>query len=120
MERVERMLDRQTAVVFAVPGDGRTSGPGRILLGFLSLRDILDRRPLGLSRPFHKGFDVSRHAGGQRRQAVAVLQVASAAEVIGGGAVKIEMRQTYPLAETARAHRDLEARQTTGSTVLLP
>ncbi|HRD65964.1 MAG TPA: quinone oxidoreductase [Candidatus Competibacter sp.] len=49
--------------------------------------------------------------------------VASAAElfeVVGSGVVKIEVRQTYPLAETAQAHRDLEARQTTGSTVLLP
>ena len=49
--------------------------------------------------------------------------VASAAElfeVVGNGMVKIEVRQTYPLAETAQAHRDLEARQTTGSTVLLP
>ena len=48
--------------------------------------------------------------------------LASAAElfdVVGGGAVKIEVRQTYPLAETAQAHRDLEARKTTGSTVLL-
>lgn len=41
-------------------------------------------------------------------------------EVVSSGAVRIEVRQTYPLAETARAHRDLEARQTTGSTVLLP
>lgn len=41
-------------------------------------------------------------------------------EVVGGGAVKIEVHQTYPLAETAQAHRDLEARKTTGSTVLLP
>ncbi len=49
--------------------------------------------------------------------------LASAAElfeVVSSGAVKIEVRQTYPLAETARAHRDLEARKTTGSTVLLP
>ncbi len=49
--------------------------------------------------------------------------LASAAElfaVVTGGAVKIEVNQTYPLAETAQAHRDLEARQTTGSTVLLP
>ena len=49
--------------------------------------------------------------------------VASAAElfeVVTIGAVKIEVRQTYPLAETAQAHRDLEARKTTGSTVLLP
>ncbi len=41
-------------------------------------------------------------------------------EVVLSGAVKIEINQTYPLAETAQAHRDLEARKTTGSTVLLP
>ena len=49
--------------------------------------------------------------------------VASAAElfeVVASGVVNIEVRQTYPLAEAARAHRDLEARRTTGSTVLLP
>jgi NADPH2:quinone reductase len=37
--------------------------------------------------------------------------------VVQSGAVKIEVRQTYPLAEAAQAHRDLEARKTTGSTV---
>ncbi|PYQ11664.1 MAG: quinone oxidoreductase [Acidobacteria bacterium] len=41
-------------------------------------------------------------------------------DVVLSGAVKVEVRQTYPLAEAARAHRDLEARRTTGSTVLLP
>lgn len=41
-------------------------------------------------------------------------------EVIGSGAVKIEVNQRYPLAEAAEAHRDLEARRTTGSSVLLP
>ncbi len=41
-------------------------------------------------------------------------------EVVTRGAVKIEVNQTYPLAEAAQAHRDLEARKTTGSTVLLP
>ncbi len=49
--------------------------------------------------------------------------LASAAElfdVVAGGAVKIEIHQEYPLAEAARAHADLEARKTTGSTVLLP
>lgn len=40
-------------------------------------------------------------------------------DVVQSGAVKIEINQTYPLAETAQAHRDLEARKTTGSTVLL-
>jgi NADPH2:quinone reductase len=49
--------------------------------------------------------------------------VASADElfkVVTSGAVKIEVQQTYPLADVAQAHRDLEARRTTGSTVLLP
>jgi NADPH2:quinone reductase len=41
-------------------------------------------------------------------------------DVVGSGDVKIEVNQTYPLSEAARAHSDLEARKTTGSTVLLP
>jgi len=47
----------------------------------------------------------------------------SAAELFDAvltGAVKIEVNQTYPLAEAAQAHRDLEARKTTGSTILIP
>ncbi len=39
-------------------------------------------------------------------------------EAVTSGAVKIEVNQTYPLSEAAQAHRDLEARKTTGSTVL--
>lgn len=41
-------------------------------------------------------------------------------EMVGSGAVKIEVNQTYALADAAKAHRDLEGRTTTGSTVLLP
>ncbi len=40
--------------------------------------------------------------------------------IAGSGRVRIEVNQTYPLAEAAQAHRDLEARRTTGSTILLP
>ena len=40
--------------------------------------------------------------------------------VVKKGAVKIAINQTYPLREAAQAHRDLEGRKTTGSTVLLP
>jgi NADPH2:quinone reductase len=39
---------------------------------------------------------------------------------VESGAVKIEIKQTYPLSEAAQAHRDLEARKTTGSSILLP
>jgi len=40
--------------------------------------------------------------------------------MIEGGGVEIHIDQRYPLAETERAHRELEARQTTGSSVLIP
>jgi NADPH2:quinone reductase len=41
-------------------------------------------------------------------------------DVVSKGKVKIAVNQTYALAEAAKAHRDLEGRLTTGSTVLLP
>jgi NADPH2:quinone reductase len=40
-------------------------------------------------------------------------------EVVQSGAVKIEVHQTYPLKDAAKAHADLAARKTTGSTVLV-
>jgi len=41
-------------------------------------------------------------------------------DVVISGAVKIEINQTFPLAEAAAAHAALESRKTTGATVLLP
>jgi len=41
-------------------------------------------------------------------------------DVVSSGVVKVEIHQEYPLSETAQAHIDLEARKTTGSTVLIP
>ena len=41
-------------------------------------------------------------------------------DVVRSGAVKIEIKQTYPLSESVQAHKDLEGRKTTGSTLLLP
>jgi NADPH2:quinone reductase len=38
-------------------------------------------------------------------------------DVVKSGAVKIHVNQSYPLKDAAQAHRDLEARKTTGSTV---
>jgi NADPH2:quinone reductase len=40
-------------------------------------------------------------------------------DVVKSGAVKIEVNQTYPLKDAAKAHADLAARKTTGSTVFL-
>lgn len=41
-------------------------------------------------------------------------------DVVEKGIVKIAVNQTWPLADTAKAHSELEGRTTTGSTVLLP
>ena len=41
-------------------------------------------------------------------------------EVVGNGVVRISVNQRYPLEEARQAHIDLEARKTTGSTVLVP
>ena len=41
-------------------------------------------------------------------------------DVVKSGKVKIEIAQRYALKDAAQAHRDLEGRKTTGSTVLLP
>ena len=41
-------------------------------------------------------------------------------ELITSGVIKVNVDQRYALKDAAQAHRDLEARQTTGSTVLIP
>jgi len=41
-------------------------------------------------------------------------------DVVARGIVTVNIRQRYPLRDAAQAHRDLEARKTTGSTVLVP
>lgn len=41
-------------------------------------------------------------------------------DVVHSGAVSISIGQQYALKDAAKAHRDLEARKTTGSTILLP
>jgi NADPH:quinone reductase len=50
-----------------------------------------------------------------------LLQRAAAVfEAVGLGVLTVRINQRYPLAEAARAHRDLESRRTTGSSILLP
>ena len=41
-------------------------------------------------------------------------------EKVGTGAVKIPVNQKYPLKDAQQAHRDLEGRRTTGSSILIP
>ncbi len=41
-------------------------------------------------------------------------------KVVGNGKVKIPINQKYPLKDAVKAHRDLEGRETTGSSILIP
>jgi NADPH2:quinone reductase len=41
-------------------------------------------------------------------------------EMIEGGAVAVSVGTRYPLSEASEAHRAIESRATTGSTVLIP
>ena len=54
------------------------------------------------------------------RRADLVALGAELFDVVLSGAVRIEVNQTYALKDAAQAHIDLEARRTTGSTILLP
>ena len=49
-----------------------------------------------------------------------VANAADLMDMVAKGAVRIDVNQTYALSQAAQAHRDLEGRKTTGSTVLLP
>jgi NADPH2:quinone reductase len=50
-----------------------------------------------------------------------LLERASAVfDAVRNGTLTVRINQRYPLADAARAHRDLEARRTTGSSILLP
>lgn len=41
-------------------------------------------------------------------------------DLVGKGLIRVEINQEYPLEDAAQAHRDLEARKTTGSSLLMP
>jgi len=87
---------------------GNASGP----VPMISPLTLSTKGSLFLTRPTLKDWVAERH------------DLVAAAEdlfgVVTSGAVRIEVNQTYPLKEAAQAHRDMEARKTTGSTVLLP
>jgi len=87
---------------------GNASGP----VDPISVLELGKRGSLFLTRP--AVFDFIRTPEALRASAGELFAV------IASGAVSIEINQTWPLAEAAEAHRALEARETTGSTVLLP
>lgn len=87
---------------------GNASGP----VPAFSLSELASRGSLFITRPSLMNYTANR---------VALEQMASHLfTMVESGKVKIDIRQRYPLSEVARAHQDLEARRTTGSSLLIP
>lgn len=74
--------------------------------------ELLRRGSLFLTRPTL--FDYIRRPADRARGARELFAV------LASGAVRVRIGQSYALADAARAHADLEARRTTGSTILVP
>ncbi|MEM8630317.1 MAG: quinone oxidoreductase [Pseudomonadota bacterium] len=87
---------------------GNASGP----VPPLSLATLAAKGSLKITRPT-LFTHIADHAACQ-------AMAAELFEKVESGAVKLRIDQRFPLAEVAEAHRALEARRTTGSTVLIP
>jgi NADPH2:quinone reductase len=103
MGSLDCLAPRGLAVLF-----GQPSGP----VAPLPLGALTERGSLYVTRPTLMTYIARRDEllAGAR----ALFQVSEA------GAVRIEVNQRYALENAAQAHRDLEARKTTGSSILLP
>jgi NADPH2:quinone reductase len=86
---------------------GQSSGP----IGPVDLGIFAQKGSLFFTRP-----TLNTYAA---RRADLLAMAKDLFDVVLSGAVKIEIKQTYPLKEAAQAHRDLESRKTVGSTVLI-
>jgi NADPH:quinone reductase len=87
---------------------GNASGP----LGPLNTQDLASRGSLFFTRPSLVTYTAKRED--------LVASSNDLFEIVLSGKVKIEVNQRYALKDAAQAQRDLEARKTTGSTVLVP
>ena len=87
---------------------GNASGPPPVF----SPLELSKRGSLYLTRPTLFSYVATRaELAAAARELFAIVRARK---------VRVRIGQTYPLAEVAQAHRDLEARLTTGSTVLIP
>jgi NADPH2:quinone reductase len=77
-----------------------------------SLTELASRGSLFITRPTLAGYAAKR--------ADLEAMAADLFQIVASGKVKINIGQRYQLADAAQAHKDLEARKTTGSTILLP
>ena len=87
---------------------GNASGPVPDISPLL----LSQKGSLFLTRPTLNSYTTSR--------ADLELSAGRVIEAVTKGWIKIKARHTYPLKDAAQAHRDLEARKTTGSVVLIP
>jgi NADPH2:quinone reductase len=87
---------------------GNSSGP----VAPMAPLELTKRGSLYLTRPTLFHYTGRREE--LRRAAKELL------DLVARSVIAVHVGQTYPLQDVARAHRDLESRQTTGSTVLLP
>jgi len=87
---------------------GSASGPAPAF----TVQDLASRGCLFITRPTLFTYAAKR--------ADLEAMAADLFAMVESGQVKIDVRQRYHLSEAGRAHRELEARQTTGSSILLP
>jgi len=87
---------------------GNASGP----VPPFSLGELSNRGSLFITRPSLGAYMATRED--------LEASAKSLFGVVNSGAVKVDVRQRYNLADVAQAHIDLEARKTTGSTILVP
>lgn len=97
------LVPRGTMVSF-----GQSSGP----VPPFDIAGLSARGSLFLTRPSIMAYTATRDD--------LIASANALFDVVAAGHVRIEINQTYTLEDAAQAHSDLEARKTTGSTVLLP
>lgn len=87
---------------------GNASGP----VPPFSLTELVSRGSLYITRPSLFAYAAKR--------ADLEAMAADLFQMVSSGKVKIDINQRYKLADAAQAHIELEARKTTGSSILLP
>ncbi len=87
---------------------GNASGP----VPEFSLNELASRGSLFVTRPSLMSHTAQR--------ADLEQMAAQLFDMVESGKITIDIRQRYPLREVVQAHRDLEARKTTGSSILIP
>ncbi|PXX39908.1 quinone oxidoreductase family protein [Undibacterium pigrum] len=87
---------------------GNASGP----VPEFGLGELASRGSLFITRPSLMSYAAKRDDLEQ--------MAAHLFSMVESGKVKIDIRQRYSLSEVARAHHELEARKTTGSSILIP